>query len=238
MTIGVEHVPRDDQVRRSPRRANRASATDTLVRVEILVTLLLSALALLAIVHLAGRVAEDSPPRSQSQPRGIVWGGQTFVNLASFARWLRGQGYDYSVWAHRHPRRAGLPEQVPAAPRKLAAAERPDNGSSWAGWALAGAALVFVAAVIGAARRRRWWQRMPRTKLPAKQLGAGARFAVAKAAGAGWMLLRLTAAGARETSTVLRLLARAVLHRRGELAWYLTAVLLAAATGLAVVVWA
>src|SRR5215211_5230619 len=81
--LGGHDVPRAAR----PRRSTRSSRT--LVRIEIVIALVLSALTVVGILYVGTRLVDATPPQSQPQARGIVWGGRTFVDLSTFARWLR-----------------------------------------------------------------------------------------------------------------------------------------------------
>ena len=85
---------------------------DVLGRVQILFLVVLWVVTLVAVVHVAGELANPPTPASQPQPPGFVWGGRTFVDLKSFATWLRAGGHSYENWAQNHRRRAGLPHRT------------------------------------------------------------------------------------------------------------------------------
>jgi hypothetical protein len=104
---------------------------------QILFLVVLSGVMLVALVHLANQLSTPVTRGSQPQPRGFVWGGQTFVDVKSFAAWLRARGYSYEIWAQNHRQRAGLPllpSQQPASEHK-----RP----GWLGAAIGLGAIAF-----------------------------------------------------------------------------------------------
>ena len=86
-----------------------AGHTEVVLRMQIVFLLALSAITLFAVVRLTSQVSAPNEP-SALQPRGLVWGGRTFVDLHSFAQWLHARGYSYEVWAQNHRQRAGLPQ--------------------------------------------------------------------------------------------------------------------------------
>jgi hypothetical protein len=144
----------------APRQRFRKTRTDVLLRVQILFLTLLSGVMLVALVHLAGQLSTPATPSSQAQPRGFVWGGETFVDLKSFATWLRARGYSYETWAQNHRRRAGLP--VP--PSQPAKAQ--DGTPGWLGVIVGAGAIAFVlCCFVIVWRRRRSWRRLSGARL-------------------------------------------------------------------------
>jgi hypothetical protein len=135
------------------RQRLKKTRTDVLLRVQILFLAVLSGVMLVALVHLAGEVSTPATPASQAQPRGFVWGGETFVDLKSFATWLRARGYSYETWAQNHRRRAGLPP-LPS--------QQPATGQGGTpGWLRvvvgAGAIAFVLCCLVIVWRRRRSW---------------------------------------------------------------------------------
>src|SRR5437763_1639317 len=136
------------------RQRLKKTRTDVLVRVQILFLAVLSGVMLVALVHLAGEVSTPATTASQAQPRGFVWGGQTFVDLKSFATWLRARGYSYETWAQNHRQRAGLP---PLPSQQPSTAE--EGRSGWLRAVVGAGAIAFVlCCLVIAWRRRRSWR--------------------------------------------------------------------------------
>jgi hypothetical protein len=199
-TLAGERPYDDDDVLRAVRRQSTARSSGTLVRVEILIALVCSAVTLLGIVYLGAQFFETTPPPSQPQAKGIVWGGRTFVDLAEFSRWLRSQGVAYEVWAVRHPTRAGLaplqPAPVPQAER--AQARGADHRSTWT--TVAGVAVVLAAlALLLGIRRRSWLPRM-RGVLTGDAVAAAAHDVAGAVAVGGRTMLRLAVVMAQWSS--------------------------------------
>jgi hypothetical protein len=138
------------------RQRLKKTRTDVLLRVQILFLIVLSGVMLVALVHLAGQLSTPVTPSSQPQPRGFVWGGETFVDLKSFATWLRARGYSYETWAQNHRLRAGLPllpSQQPATAQ--------EGTPGWLGVAVGTGAIAFVlCCFVIVWRRRRSWGRL------------------------------------------------------------------------------
>jgi hypothetical protein len=201
-TFAGEHPSGDDDVLRATRRQRSARSSGTVVRVEILIALLCSAVTLLGIVYLGAQSFDASPVPSHPQAKGIVWGGRTFVNLAEFARSLRSRGLSYEVWAQRHPTRAGIaPLQPPVVPQpQRAQPSGAGNRSTWT--TLAGVAVVLAAlGLLLGIRRRSWLPRMRRA-LTGERLAVAARGRAAAAAGAR-LILRLATVSARAAWSLL-----------------------------------
>jgi LPXTG-motif cell wall-anchored protein len=204
------------------------------VRVEIVIALLCCAVTLLGVVYLGAEFFDSSPPPSQPQAKGIVWGGRTFVDLAEFSRWLRSRGVAYEVWAVRHPTRAGL---TPLRPATVPQAERAEaNGaghrSTWTTVAGVAVALAALALLLGI-RRRRWLPRI-RGELTSERLGVAAQ----RVAAGARLFLRVVLTSARALSSWAGSLTHAVWRRRGALAWYVAGMLFAAMSALALTAWA
>jgi hypothetical protein len=203
----------DDEVLRTAHR-HSARSSGTLVRVEIVIALVCSAVTLLGVVYLGAQFFESSPPPSQPQAKGIVWAGRTFVDLAEFSRWLRSQGVTYEVWALRHPTRAGI---APLRPTPIPQAERaqPSGAGHRSTWTtVAGVAVILAALCVLIGIRRRNW--LPRTRgvLTGEEVGAVAHKIAAAVAAGGRTMLRLASVGARRawrlaTSAALVLVAAA-----------------------------
>ena len=243
-------------------RRHSARSTGTLVRLEILLALLCSAVTMLGVVYLGAQLFNGPPPPSQPQAKGIVWGGRTFVDLAEFGRWLRSQGVAYEVWALRHPTRAGIARLRPSeAPQAEGA--RPSGAGHRSTWTtVAGIAIVLAAFSLLLGIRRRSWLR--RIRLPREQLVVGARGIAPPVAGGRTLLrpasvavravavqragpavaagtrlmLRLATVAGRASSARVRAGVWAAWRRRETLAWSLAALLLATISALAVTAWA
>jgi hypothetical protein len=143
------------------RQRFKKTRTDVLLRVQILFLAVLSGVMLVALVHLAGQVSAPATPSSQPQPRGFVWGGETFVDLKSFARWLRARGYSYETWAQNHRRRAGLPLLPSQQP-----AQAQEGTPGWLGVVVGAGAIAFVlCCFVIVWRRRRSWGRISGARL-------------------------------------------------------------------------
>jgi hypothetical protein len=186
----------DDEVLRTAHR-HSARSGGTLVRVEIVIALVCSAVTLLGVVYLGAQFFDSSPPPSQPQAKGIVWAGRTFVDLAEFSRWLRSQGVTYEVWALRHPTRAGI---APLRPPTIPEAEgtQPSGAGHRSTWTtLAGVAVILAALCVLIGIRRRNW--LPRTRgvLTREKVGDVAHEIAAAAAAGGRTMLRLAIVGAR-----------------------------------------
>ena len=170
----------DEEVLRTAHR-HSARSSGTLVRVEIVIALVCSAVTLLGVVYLGAQFFNSSPPPSQPQAKGIVWAGRTFVDLAEFSRWLRSQGVAYEVWALRHPTRAGIAQlQPPTSPQAERA--QPSGAARRSTWTtVAGVAVILAAfAILLGIRRRSWLPRM-RGELTSERLGVGAQRVAAEA---------------------------------------------------------
>ena len=185
----------DDEVLRTAHR-HSARSSGTVVRVEIVIALVCSAVTLLGVVYLGAQFFASSPPPSRAQAKGIVWAGRTFVDLAEFSRWLRSQGVTYEVWALRHPTRAGI---APLRPPTIPQAERaqPSGAGHRSTWTtVAGVAVVLAAlAILLGIRRRSWLPRM-RGELTSGRLGVAAQRVAAEAG----TMRRLAIVGARRSS--------------------------------------
>jgi hypothetical protein len=185
----------DDEVLRTAHR-HSARSSGTLVRVEIVIALVCSAVTLLGVVYLGAEFFASSPPPSRPQAKGIVWAGRTFVDLPEFSRWLRSQEVPYEVWALRHPTRAGIaPLRPPTIPQ--AARAQPSGAGHRSAWTtVAGVAVILAAlAILLGIRRRSWLPRM-RGELTSERLGVAAQ---SVAAGARTMR-RLAIVGAQRSS--------------------------------------
>jgi hypothetical protein len=199
-TLAEERSGDDDVLRAARRHSSRSSGT--LVRVEIVIALVCSAVTLLGVVYLGAQFFNSPPPPSQPLAKGIVWGGRTFVDLTEFSRWLRSQGVAYEVWALRHPARAGIaPLRPPTVPQGERA--QPSGTGTRSTWTkVAGVAVILAAlSVLLGIRRRRWLTRM-RAELPGDRLVAGAQGVAAAGAAGAQMMMRLTLVGIRRTSRV------------------------------------
>lgn len=192
--LAGEHLLGGDEVPTPARRRRNARSNGTLVRVEIVIALVCSAVTLLGIVHLAARLSDDSSTAPQPQARGIVWGGRTFVDLATFARWLRSEGFSYQVWARRHPVRSGIASLLPPASQPAQGAPKASGAaddSGWLRWGLAGSAAVLAVLAVAAGIRRRDRLRQATSELPTEQLAVAARRGATAAAVGGRLVLRL-----------------------------------------------
>jgi LPXTG-motif cell wall-anchored protein len=189
----------DDEVLRTAHR-HSARSSGTLVRVEIVIALVCSAVTLLGVVYLGAQFFASSTPPSRPQAKGIVWAGRTFVDLAEFGRWLRSQGVTYEVWALRHPTRAGIaPLQPPAAPQEQRG--QPSGAGDRSTWTtIAGVAVVLAALLLLLGIRRRKWLPRMRRVLTREQLGVAAQGIAA----GGRAVLRLAIVGVRATSKLAR----------------------------------
>jgi hypothetical protein len=242
---------------------SRKTRTDVVVRVQILFLALLSGVMLVALVHLACQVSTPATPASQSQPRGFVWGGQTFVDLKSFATWLRARGYSYETWALNHRRRAGLPLLPSQQPAKAQ-----DGTPGWLGVVVGAGAIAFVlCCLVIVWRRRRSWGRPTGGRSERASWTERAHFEADWWRAAAGELRRITqalaAAGSRAAQAALRRISsergellqhrvdwtrllqrgayalRVIRHRanpsQGDAFWYGAATLLAIAMGVAAV---
>jgi hypothetical protein len=191
----AEQPSGDGDVLRAARR-HSARSSGTLVRVEILIALVCCAVTTLGVVYLGAQFFNGPPPPSQPQPKGIVWGGRTFVDLAEFGRWLRSHGVAYEVWALRHPTRAGIaPLQPPAVPR--AQRKQPSGAGGRSTWTtIAGVAVVLAALYLFLGIRRRKWPPGMTRVLTREQV----RVAAQGIAPGGRAVSRLAIVGLRATS--------------------------------------
>ena len=152
-TLAGERSEDDGALRTAHRHSARSGGT--LVRVEIVIALVCSAVTLLGVVYLGAQFFHSSPPPARPQAKGIVWAGRTFVDLAEFSRWLRSQGFTYEVWALRHPTRAGI---APLRPPTIPQAERaqPSGAGQRSSWTtVAGVAVKLSADEMRDSTRRR-----------------------------------------------------------------------------------
>ncbi|MDX6413228.1 MAG: hypothetical protein QOG06_2136 [Gaiellaceae bacterium] len=230
------------------------------MRIEILFLLMLSAVTLFAVVRLERQVADTSPSSLHSLPRGFVWGGRTFVDLQSFAHWLRSHGHDYQAWAQNHRHRAGLAPIHSQRRQESAKAIRPSRRPAWVAWIVAAGGFGFVVCVV--ALRRRWHRvplAAPRRKSPSINLRVDIlAMARSEIVGLGRALAAAAetarAVGTRDRGGLFpshvdwRAQLKRLLHRSRSLRrraarpsrdflWYSAATLLAAAMGLAVALW-
>lgn len=175
-THAAKRPPGDADSTREGRPRRNALSNETIVRVEVLIALLCSAVIVLGIAHFRTLLFDASPPPSQPQARGIVWGGRTFVDLAAFARWLRSQGVAYETWALRHPTRAGIAPLRPPAVRQAERAPQPSGAPHRSNWTTpAGVAVVLAALGLLIGIRRRSWVRRARVELSTGRLVVTAR---------------------------------------------------------------
>lgn len=187
--------------------------TDVLVRVQILFLALLSGVMLVALVHLAGQLSTPATPASQPQPRGFVWGGETFVDLKSFATWLRARGYSYETWAQNHRRRAGLPP-LPSEPP----AEAQEGKPGWLRVVIGAGAIAFVlCCLVIVWRRRRSWGRLTGARLASASWTERARFEADWWRAAADELRRITHAATAAGSRAAHATVRRISSERGEL---------------------
>jgi|SRR5215208_7983380 len=257
--VGVIEAGHDRPVR----PARRGRTTGNLVRVEILFLLALSLVTLVAVIRLAGEVSNTRSTSPQPLPRGLVWGGRTFVDLKSFAQWLHVHGGRYEAWALNHRHRAGLPALPEPQPAQEARGESRSRG-----WVIAAGGLAFVVCAGGAWRRRRRAWSLSRRSKPARAMRAGQKrqsvwaAAVDRTRAAGGGTFAAVAGAARATGRVTsperaepipgavdwgalaERAARAVGRSRRrvaspspELLWYSAATLLAGAMGAALAFW-
>lgn len=215
------------------------------MRVEIVIALVCSAVTLVGVVYLGAQFFDSSPPPSQPQAKGIVWGGRTFVDLAEFSRWLRSRGVAYEVWALRHPTRAGIaPLRPPTVPESERA--QPSGAGQRSTWTtVAGVAVILAAlAILLGIRRRSWLPRMrgeltsERLGVAVQRVGAGARTMRRLAIVGVRLIVRMVFTTARALSSWAGSLTHAVWRRRGTLAWYVAGMLVAAMSALALTAWA
>jgi hypothetical protein len=195
------------------RQRLRKTRTDVLVRVQILFLVVLSGVMLVALVHLAGQLSTPATPASQAQPRGFVWGGETFVDLTSFATWWRARGYSYETWAQNHRRRAGLP-LLPSQPPATAQ----EGTRGWLGVVVGGGAIAFVlCCFVIVWRRRRSWGRLTGARLASASWTERARFEADWWRAAAGELRRITHATAAAGSRAAHGTVRRISSGRGEL---------------------
>jgi hypothetical protein len=141
-------------------------------------TLILPAVIVLGIAALEMGVLY--PPPSNKPTQGVVWRGNTFVNRAEFARWLRARGISYRVWARRHPALTGFELRNRSAQRstrrKTKAGGTRDNGSSWVVEGVGGGAALLTVLGLGimlVRRRQRLGSGWPRVSLSLPGTGRG-----------------------------------------------------------------
>jgi hypothetical protein len=195
------------------RQRFKKTRTDVLVRVQILFLAVLSGVMLVALVHLAGQLSTPATPSSQSQPRGFVWGGETFVDLKSFATWLRARGYSYETWAQNHRRRAGLPLLPSQEPAKAQ-----EGTPSWLGVVVGAGAIAFVlCCFVIVWRRRRSWGRLSGARLARASWAERAHFEADWWRAAAGELRRITHTVAVAGSGAAHATVRRISSERGEL---------------------
>jgi hypothetical protein len=197
------------------RQRLKRTRADVLDRMQILFLVVLWGVTLVAVVHVAGELSNPPNPAPQPQAPGFVWGGRTFVDLKSFATWLRASGHSYENWAQNHRRRAGLPllpSQQPAKAQK--------ETSGWVRGVVSAGAIAFALCcfVIVRRRRRSWgrlrgarranasWTERARFEADWWQAAAGELRRITHAvAGAGSRATHaVAAAGSRATHTTVR----------------------------------
>jgi hypothetical protein len=195
------------------RQRFKKTRTDVLLRVQILFLAVLSGVMLVALVHLADQLSTPATPSSQPQPRGFVWGGETFVDLKSFATWLRARGYSYETWAQNHRRRAGLPLLPSQQPAK---AEEGTPG--WLGGVVGTGAIAFVfCCFVIVWRRRRSWGRLSGARLASASWVERAHFEADWWRAAAGELRRIAQTVAVAGSRAARATVRRISSERGEL---------------------
>jgi hypothetical protein len=156
------------------RRRLKRTRADVLDRVQILFLIVLWVVTLVAVVHVAGELSNPPSPAPQPQPPGFVWGGRTFVDLKSFATWLRARGYSYETWAQNHRRRAGLP--LLPSPQPVKAQE---GTPGWVRGVVSAGAIAFaLCCFVIVLRRRRSWGRLRRARRANTSWTERARFEV------------------------------------------------------------
>jgi len=211
----------------------------------LVAALILPAVIVLAIATFETRIFYPLP--SNGPVRGIVWSGHTFANRTDFARWLRSKGVSYKVWARRHPVWAGLTssrlakqavqqrkESVPQ--RKAAVKAGRQNGSGFpVGTVVGGAAFLTILGFGLAFLRRR--RLTVSAALATPPLEVAVRRGAAAAEGGARLTRHWAAVTAQRSLTLATTATISARRRRGELAWYLATVLLAAGIGLVVTVW-
>jgi hypothetical protein len=245
------------------RQRLKRTRTDVVVRVQILFLAVLSGLILVALVHLAGQLSTPAAPASQAQPHGFVWGGETFVDLKSFAAWWQAGGHSYETWAQNHRRRAGLP-LLPSQQPAQAQAGTP----GWLGVLVGAGAIAFVlCCFVIVWRRRRSWGRLSGARLTSASWTERAHFEADWWRAAAVELRRIThgvaAAGSSSAHAAVRRISserrellelrvdwtrlrwrgayalRVIRHRanpsQGDAFWYAAATLLAIAMGVVAV---
>jgi hypothetical protein len=195
------------------RQRFKKTRTDVLVRVQILFLAVLSGVMLVALVHLGGQLSTPTTPSSQSQPRGFVWGGETFVDLKSFATWLRARGYSYETWAQNHRRRAGLPLLPSQQPAKAQ-----DGTPGWLGAVVGAGAIAFVlCCLVIVWRRRRSWGRLGGARLGSTSWAERAHLEADWWRAAAGEVRRITHTVAVAGSGAAHTTVRRILSERGEL---------------------
>ena len=195
------------------RQRFKKTRTDVLLRVQILFLAVLSGVMLVALVHLADELSTPATPSSQSQPRGFVWGGETFVDLKSFATWLRARGYSYETWAQNHRLRAGLPPLPSQEPAKTQA-----GTPSWLGVVVGVGAIAFVlCCFVIVWRRRRSMGRLSGARLARASWAERAHFEADWWRAAAGELRRITHTAAVAGSRSAHATVRRISSERGEL---------------------
>jgi hypothetical protein len=109
------------------------------------VAVLLPVLVPLAVVVVDRPLLGEPIPLLQEQPAErseLLWGGRVFTSQPAFAKWLRGRGASYQVWAKRHPGAAPWDRQAKVA--------RPRD--ALAGWAAASLLALLLIAPLPSAR--------------------------------------------------------------------------------------
>ncbi len=217
-------------------------------RVQILFLVVLWVVTLVAVVHVAGELSNPPTPAPQPQPPGFVWGGKTFVDLKSFATWLRAGGHSYENWAQNHRRRAGLPLLPSQQPAKAQ-----EETSGWVRGVVSAGAIAFALCcfVIVRRRRRSWgrlrgarranasWTERARFEADWWQAAAGATHAtVRRSSSEREALLELRVDWTRlleRGAYGLRVIRRRANPSQGDAFWYGAATLLAIAMGMVAV---
>ena len=173
-------------------------------RVQTLFLVVLWVVTLVAVVHVAGELSNPPTPAPQPQPPGFVWGGKTFVDLKSFATWLRARGHSYENWAQNHRRRAGLPLLPSQQPAKAQ-----EETSGWVRGVVSAGAIAFALCCLVIVRRRhRSWGRLRGARRANASWTERARFEADWWQAAAGELRRIThavaAAGSRATHATVR----------------------------------
>jgi len=182
-------------------------------RMQILLLVVLWVVTLVAVVHVAGELANPPTPASQPEPPGFVWGGRTFVDVKSFATWLRAHGHSYETWAQNHRRRAGLPLLPSQQPAKA-----PEGTPGWVRIVVSVGAIAFaLCCFVIVGRRRRTWGRIGGARRATGSWTERAHFEADWWRAAAGELRRITHGVAAAGSSAGHAAVRRISSERGEL---------------------